>query len=38
MARDLLELLVEGPEGDNVWEVFQGGVMESEADDEEREA
>lgn len=25
MARDLLELVVEGPEGDAIWEAYQGG-------------
>jgi hypothetical protein len=39
MARDLLELVVEGPEGDNVWAVYQGvSDSESDVDDEEKEA
>jgi len=39
MARDLLELVVEGPEGDSIWTVYQGGSeLESEVDDEEKEA
>ncbi|KAF5354663.1 hypothetical protein D9756_005378 [Leucocoprinus leucothites] len=38
-ARDLLDLAVDGPEGDSVWEAYQMEPdSESETDDEEREA
>jgi hypothetical protein len=38
-ARDLLELAVDGPEGDSVWAAYQMELEnESETDDEEREA
>ncbi|EGN99743.1 hypothetical protein SERLA73DRAFT_179920 [Serpula lacrymans var. lacrymans S7.3] len=39
MARELLDLVVEGPEGDSVWATYQEGPeQESEADDDEVEA
>lgn len=39
MARDLLNLVVEGPECDSVWAVYQEEVNEqSDTDDEEMEA
>ena len=34
-ARHLLELIVEGPEGDSIWEVYQGGDEEDMHADEE---
>jgi hypothetical protein len=37
MANELLDLVVEGPEGDSVYAAFQGGE-ESDTDDEEIEA
>lgn len=39
MARDLLDLVVEGPEGDSVYSAYQDDVEdESVTDDEEMEA
>jgi hypothetical protein len=39
MARDLLDLVVEGPEGDSVYAAYQNDVDEgSVTDDEEMEA
>jgi hypothetical protein len=39
MARDLLDLVVEGPEGDSVYAAYQSDVDEgSVTDDEEMEA
>jgi hypothetical protein len=38
MARDLLEAVVEGPEGDSIWSVYRSGPdAESEIDEEEME-
>ena len=39
MAREILEVVVDGPEGDNVWAAFQTEPEEDDAlDDEEIEA
>jgi hypothetical protein len=39
MARDLLDLVVEGPEGDNVWAAYQGEPDPgNDTDEEEMEA
>jgi hypothetical protein len=39
MARDILELVVDGPEGDSVWAAFQTEPdEESTIDEEEMEA
>jgi hypothetical protein len=38
MARDLLELVVEGPEGDVIWDVYQDSVETgNDVDEEEME-
>jgi hypothetical protein len=39
MARDLLDLVVEGPEGDSIYEAYQSDTDEGNVtDDEEMEA
>lgn len=38
MARDLLELVVEGPENDSIYAVYQEPDQRSDTDDEEIEA
>lgn len=39
MSRDILELVVDGPEGDSIWAAFQvEPEPESAVDDEELEA
>ena len=38
MARDLLDQVVEGPEGDFVWAAYQDNVEQESIDDEEMEA
>jgi hypothetical protein len=35
MARDLLDLVVEGPESDSIWTAFQENVEGNAGDDEE---
>jgi hypothetical protein len=38
VAREILEVVVDGPEGDNVWAAFQTEPEDGVLDDEEIEA
>jgi hypothetical protein len=39
MARDLLDLVVEGPDGEGIWAAYQGEPEQgNDTDDEEMEA